>query len=247
MNKYQIQIDTSATSNVTTVSGSSGQPSIFKIAGNPFQVTAILGNRHRNIKEVSLKDAQIPIGWDNIRAPYNTFVINNIKYTVPPNNYTITTLITQLNNTITGSVGTFTVNQVTNVVTLTPVSGILTFSVPPLSLGYFLGFTDGQKGAPIVATNSFFINFDTYISIWIPELGSSSKDTSQTTFKIPVTATFGGVIQYLEASAWAQSVRFTDKGARPDRFTFVVLDRFGNIMSNGGLDWSLTLGIESDT
>lgn len=246
MNTYQIHIDTATATNVITMAGSAGQPTINKISGNPFNFTAILGDRHRTVRSVALKDAQIPIGWSNIRAPYNTFVLNTTTYTVPPGNYTIQTLVTQLNNTITGSVGNFTLDSTNNILTLTSVSGTLTFKVAPLSLGYFLGFTNGQTGTTIKAANTYFINFDTYVNVWITEVGTSAKDITQITYKIPNTSTFGNVIQYTESTAWKQCVRFTDRSNRLDRFTIKVLDRFGNIITNG-IDWALTLEIQSDT
>ena len=93
--KYQLHLDTSVSSNVQT----SGMPVVSKTDDNPFLTSILLYNNHRNVNTVELKSAEIPIGFYNIRSPYNTFVIDGITYTVPPGNYTIDTLIDAMNFT----------------------------------------------------------------------------------------------------------------------------------------------------
>jgi hypothetical protein len=245
MNKYQIHVDTAATSNVTTVTGSAGQASIYKMNGNPFQVTAILGNRHRAVRSVALKDAQIPVGFYNVRAPYNSFILNTTTYTLAPGNYNATTFINGLNALVTAGVGEFSIGPVSNKIQFVSASGSVTFAVAPLSLAALMGFTNGQVGASVTATNTYIINFDVYISIWIGEVGTASLDPSQITYKVPVTGGSGSILNYTEGSNWAQKVMFTDRSNRLDRLSVTVLDRFGNILNNNGLDWAFTLEIES--
>lgn len=259
MNKYQIHIDTASAQTVTSSTANSpGQPSISKVNGNPFQCTAILGNRHRAIRSAALKDAQIPVGFYNIRAPYNTIVLNGVTYGVIPGYYNIKDLITAINNAIDLNVGKFTNSPLGSTLysSLTfvvgPNGGTVKMTVAPLSLGYFLGFTDGQSAtntnSSITAPTGININFDTYVSIWIGEVGTASLDPQQITYKVPVIDnTYGAVIQYTEGSNWEQKVIYTSRSNRLDRLTITVLDRFGNILNNNGLDWSFTLEIESDT
>jgi hypothetical protein len=71
----QLHLDTSDDTRVT------------KQNGNPFNCNILLGNRHRALREISLQNAQIPIGFYNIRAPYNTFTYNSVNYTITPGNY----------------------------------------------------------------------------------------------------------------------------------------------------------------
>jgi hypothetical protein len=120
-------------------------------------------------------------------------------------------------------------------------------NVQPLTLLSFLGFTNGQVGTTIIGTNSYIINFDTYVNIWIQNLGTSSLDSQQITYKIPNTVGSGSIIQYTEASNWDQKIEVTDRSNRLDRLIVTVLDRFGNILNNNGLDWSFSLEITSDT
>jgi hypothetical protein len=210
-------------------------------------VTAILGNRHRAVRSAALKDAQIPVGFYNVRAPYNTMNVNSIIYTLPPGNYNMTSLVNTLNGVVTNAVGVFSNTSTTNKVNFVSNSGTATMNVAPLTLGYFLGFTDGQVGATITGTNSYIINFDTYISIWIQNLGTSSLDGQQITYKVPIIGGSGSITQYSQGQSWDQKVLVTDRSNRMDRLQIVVLDRFGNILNNNGLDWSFTLEIESDT
>jgi hypothetical protein len=247
MNTYQIHVDTASPGTVNTISGQVGQASISKLNGNPFQVTAILGNCHRAVRSAALKDAQIPVGFYNVRAPYNTMNVNSITYTLPPGNYNITSLINTLNGVVTNAVGVFSTTSTTNQVNFLSNSGTATMNVQPLTLGYFLGFTNGQVGTSITGTNSYIINFDTYVSIWIQNIGTSSLDAQQITYKVPITGGSGSITQYSQGQSWDQKVDVTDRSNRLDRLQIVVLDRFGNILNNNGIDWSLTLEIESDT
>ena len=247
MNTYQIHVDTASAGTVETYSGQVGQPSVLKQNGNPFQATVILGNRHRAVRSAALKDAQIPVGFYNVRAPYNTMNVNSIVYTITPSNYTLTSLTAALNNAVTNAVGTFSSSSVTNQFSFVSNSGTVTMNVQPLSLLSFLGFTNGQVGTAITGTNAYIINFDTYISIWIQNIGTSSLDGQQITYKVPVTGGSGSIIQYTESSNWEQKVLVTDRSNRLDRLIITIVDRFGNIINNNGLDWSMTLEIESDT
>jgi len=247
MNKYQIHVDTASAGVVQSYSGQVGQASISKENGNPFQVTAILGNRHRAVRSAALKDAQIPVGFYNVREPYNTMNVNSIVYTVPPGNYNLSSMTDALDTAVTYAVGSFGSTSVTSQFSFVSNSGSVTLNVQALSLLSFLGFTDGQFGSTILATNSYIINFDTYVSIWIQNIGTSSLDGQQITYKVPVTGGSGSIIQYTESSNWNQKVCVTDRSNRLDRLQIVVLDRFGNILNNNGLDWSFTLEIESDT
>ena len=251
MNTYQLHVDTGSSSNVETYSGQIGQASVYKQNGNPFQCTIILGNRHRAIRTAALKDAQIPVGFYNIRAPYNTITLNSTTYTVAPGNYNITSLINALNSQITNAVGVFATTSTTNQVSFTSNNGQVIIGVTPLSLGYFLGFTNGQTAAAtttsVTGTNSYITNFDTCFYIWIQNLGTSSLDGQQITYKIPNNTGSGSIIQYTEGSAWEQKIIVTDRSNRLDRLIITVIDRFGNVLNNNGIDWTFTLEVESDT
>lgn len=243
MNTYQIHVDTAASSTVTP----SGQATVTKIANNPFNCTVILGNRHRAIRSVSLKNAQIPVGFYNIRAPYNTMNVNSTSYTITPGNYSINSLIDAINSTITAPVGTFSVNGLLNTIQYSATSGVGSMNVQPLTLLSFLGFIDGQTGTTLYGVNSYIVNFDTYINIWIENLGTSSLEPKQVTFKVPLEVGNGSIMHWSENKQHVECVPVSDRSVRLDRLNIQVLDRFGNLINNNGIDWSFTIEIDANT
>ena len=240
---YQIHVDTGSASLVNPA----GQATVTKVGGNPFQCTVILGNRHRRIRSLALKNAQVPVGFYNVRAPYNTMNVNSIVYTLTPGNYSVTTLLNALNTTVTSAVGAFSPGALNNNIQFSSASGVATMNVQPLTLLSFLGFGDGQQGTAFYGAESYIVNFDTYLNIWIENLGTQSQEPSQITFKVPVTVGSGSIMHWAENTQNSQLVEVTDRGVRLDRLNIQVLDHFGNLLNNNGLDWSFTIEIEADT
>ena len=240
---YQIHVDTASAATVNP----NGQATVSKVAGNPFQCTVILGNRHRRIRSLALKNAQVPVGFYNVRAPYNTMNVNSVVYTVTPGNYSVTTLLNALNTTVTSAVGAFSSGALNNNIQFSSASGVVTMNVQPLTMLSFLGFTDQQQGTAFYGTNSYIVNFDTYMNIWIENLGTQSQEPRQITFKMPLTVGSGSIMHWAENSQNNQLVEVTDRGVRLDRLNIQVHDRFGNLLNNNGLDWSFTIEIEADT
>jgi hypothetical protein len=219
----------------------------------------VLGQPIRRIVSFALKAAEIPIGFYNIRAPYNTFTLNVASvattYTVPPGNYTATSLQGALNGLVTSLVGQFQLNTGTNIFTFVPSVNVgtntIVIPVTQRSLAYFLGFVNGQSGTynqNIVATNSYMINFDTYVNVYIENLRPSSMQPMvPVTFKIPITVQNGSIEYYFENTRFTQKIQTYDPDLRIDRLNIVVYDRYGNIINNNGVDWSFTLELEADT
>lgn len=244
---YQVHIDTS-----TTVSNS-----VQKFNNNPFQCTVLLGQTHRRVRKISLKSAEIPLSFYNIRAPYNVFqiIVGGVtySYTVAPGTYTTTTLLATLNTNINSSStypiagNPLTLNSGTNRITFANASSTIIVS-GPRSLGYFFGFVNGQSGTSIIATNAYNISLDNYLVLYIENLRPSSLEPNvPITFKIPVTSNPGYIQYYAEGSEWKQQIEIFDPNVRIDRLNITVLDRYGQQLDNNGVDWTFTLEIESDT
>ena len=177
---YQIHVDTSTTSSNT----------VYKYDNNPFNCSVLLGQTHRRLRSVTLKSAEIPLGYYNIRAPYNVFTYTTSdgtsNITLTPGNYTSSSILSSINAGIGGT--PLALNSGTNKVTYTNLSKTTTISAPPRSLASFLGFTDQQVGTTILATNSYNVSFDNYICIYIENLRASSLEPNvPITFKIPIT------------------------------------------------------------
>jgi len=247
MNTYQIHVDTAT---LATIGGANTSPIVSKIGSNPFQCSVLLGNRHRALHRAALKNAQIPVGFFNVRSPYNSIQIASNTFTIVPGNYTTpSTFLTALSNA-TSTNGTWAYLSNTNQLSFTSSIGSTTLTVPTgqsyPSLAQLIGFPASQSGSTITAPNSYTINFDTYLNIWIENFGPSSLEPSQITYKVPMNSLTGNVMYWNENSQFCQDLKITDRNARVDRLNVTVTDRFGNIPSNNGLDWSFTLEIESD-
>jgi hypothetical protein len=266
MNAYQIHVDTGILST-----------QVYKQNNNPFDCTYVFTQPHRRVRSAILRNIQIPIGWFNIRSPYNTIVINGTTYTLTPGYYaTINDVVTALNTLVTAGVGVFSVssnrvvftsaaasatitipnslyptvstytttgsNTVNQSTTVIPTTGYSTFP----SLTSILGFTNGQSGKPIIATNLYNLSYDLYCHVYIQNLAPSSQEAIQSTFKIPLTATFGG-IQSIDYSNNRQIVTVTDSSCIIDRLIIKIVDRWGNTLNNNGIDWSMTIEMCSDS
>jgi hypothetical protein len=253
---YQIHVDTALASNVQT----GGTAFIYKTNNNPFQCTINLGNRHRAVRTVTLKNAQIPIGFYNVRSPYNTFTLGGVTYTVNPGNYASISALSSASITPSGTyatlgaLGTWDASSVTNLITFTPVAGLGTCSFSGLAKNTFLTFLGfsltqnltGSSASPIVASYPYLLNWDNYISIWIENLGQSSLEPAQISFKIPLNGITSNVMYWSEGNQNTQVVDVTDRGVRVDRLNVTVLDRFGQIINNNGLDWSFSFDMLSE-
>jgi hypothetical protein len=203
-----------------------------------------------------LKAAEIPIAFYNIRAPYNVFTLTNngttTPYKITPGNYDAAGLKNALNTAVTSAVGIFSYDATILKYTFTTAAGVTSvIPVTQRSLAYFMGFVNGQtgtNGSAIVATNSYVINFDTYINVYIENLRPSSMQPMvPVTFKIPITSSYGNVEQYFEQTRFVQKIKTYDPDLRIDRLNIIVYDRYGNILDNNGVDWSFTLELEADT
>lgn len=260
LNTYQLHVDTGALQTTGGGQGGSGQNFVTKVNGNPFQCQVLLGNRHRTFRMVSLKNAQIPIGFYNVRAPYNTINLNSTVYTVIPGNYSSVTYLSALNAATStagnmSALGTWSFIGSTNQTQFIANSGNVTITFPTgltypsmISLLGFVPTTTATTtvGPSFVSTYSYILNFDHYINIWIENLGTSSLDPVQITYKMPVNVGSGSILHWTENTQNEQVICVTDSAARVDRLNIIVNDRFGQPLNNNGLDWSFTLEVKSD-
>jgi hypothetical protein len=129
------------------------------------------------------------------------------------------------------------------------------FSVIDTNLSkYILGFRGLYDGfinvvgfaQTYMATNSNWnLNFDNYISMYIPSLGSTSSMSNQLqTYKIPLNSVTNQVYFYQEGSSFRQWVDISDSNFTMSNITVIVLDKFGNNLNPNGLDFSFTLSLE---
>ena len=225
---------------------------------NPFNASFPVQHNIRDIKRISLKSAEIPVNFANIRYGLNTFTINmsstNYTITLNPNVYTsIATLCTDITNAFASSGMPYlpTFSATGSYVSIT-VSGNHPFSVVQTNMSrYVLGFNGIQSSSystnsVITAGYSYLLNVDNYISIYlanVPQTNSSCGGTLMS-FKIPVNCVNGVILIIGDQNSFQQSIDVTDPNFVLSALNVVVYDRFNNIIDNNGSDWSFTLQIE---
>jgi hypothetical protein len=244
--KVQIHVDTTNTTNVVA----SQQSAVVKINSNPFQCTYNFANQNRHARSISLQTAEIPQGFYNVRAPFNTLVINDTPRTITPGNYNSLTalnaaILVTAGSPALSSIGSF--SSTNGIVTFTSAGGSVTFGpVTRNSLLSFLGYTHTgttDLSTTQVASNPYTLTWDTYISIFIENIGTSSLENSLISFKIPLSSISNGTIFWSEMAQNKQIIQF-QAATRLSYLNIGVYDRFGNILNNNGLDWSMTLNVD---
>ena len=221
----------------------------------------------RKVKRVYLSSVEFPVGFSNVRTGCTDtlkYILNGTTYIIvlPEKNYvTIASLITDLNNqmimlTPVGSpilnVNYLQPNRLMfNFVGTAPTS----FSIIDTNLSkYILGFrglydgftnTVGYAQTYMALNSNWNLNFDNYISLYIPTLGSSSSMSNQLqTYKVPLNTVTNQVYFYQEGSSFRQWVDITDVNFTMSDFTVVVYDKFGLNLNPNGLDFSFSLSLE---
>ena len=243
----QIHVDTTNTTSVVA----SQQPAVVKVNSNPFQCTYNFSNQNRHARSISLQTAEIPQGFYNVRAPFNTLVINTTTYTITPGNYNSLTALNAAilvgGSSALSTIGSF--SSTNGIVTFTGAgnSNVRFDPVTRNSLLSFLGYTHtgttAANQSTITASNPYTLTWDTYISIFIENIGTSSLENSLISFKIPLSSITNGTIFWSEMSQNRQIIQF-QASTRLSYLNIVVYDRFGNILNNNGVDWSMTINVD---
>jgi len=241
MERIQIHIDTATTSDIT-----SSMPVVSLQNNNVFTGTYNLVSRNRFCRSISLKNAQIPIGFYNVRPGTNSITINGTTYYVTPGNYTGLVALnaaTLVGGAAMSSIGTFTLSGTLLVFTLAG-GGTPSLTVDPNSLMALLGFVQSPiNSSTYTATYTTTFNWDTYISMFIENIGPCSDENYKITFKIPLSNVANNVIYWDEYSQNEQKIQ-VNYNSRINHLNYSFIDRFGNILDNNGLNWSATIEVE---
>lgn len=234
---------------------------------NPFKASYSMNQTFRKVKRVYLSSVEFPVGFSNVRTgscDTLKYILNGTAYTVvlPEKNYTaIGTLLLDLNNQM--IMLSPNCAPILNVNYLQPnrllfnfMGSVATsFSIIDTNLSkYVLGFRGLYDSLPTTvgvsptynASNSNWnLNYDNYISLYIPSLGSSCSMSNQLqTFKIPLNTVTNQVYFYQEGSSFRQWIDICDSNFTMSNITVIVYDKFGNNLNPNGLDFSFTLSLE---
>lgn len=142
-------------------------------------------NVYTNPKYLRLRNIQFIKNIYNINSYSNVLKVDAVSYPLTNGNYSINTLITQLNGL--GSPLTFAFNSTTNKITATSAGAFtLDFTIGNQTLGYMLGFTTIAGGTVAIglstpATYQINLNYTSYCDIVSDTItrssGSSFGDT----------------------------------------------------------------------
>ena len=246
------------------------QALINKTNSTPFNCTLNLPYQLTKVKKIYLKSVELPVGFYNIRAENgsNTLTITiggtvTATITVTPAQYTITTLIAAINTALAATTA-FTVTNPSylpvfsvsnqNVVVTVPGQTLVNISLNNTVLtNIVLGFTANypsilQPFNYVVSPANYNLAYDTYISIYFPNVNALSvAATGQNmTFKVPFSGTNSTIFYNVENLSFAQYIELTESNFILSSIKLIVYDRFGYQINNNNLDWSFTLAFDRD-
>jgi len=214
-----------------------------KVSGTPFDCTVTLQQPLQKIRSVELVSAEVPIGFYNIREPYNYLLFWQGKTTIPDGYYSVTDIVTQCNAYI-PSAYTFSVSSLTGKLSLASTSTGTLYATP---LSMLLGFSSSTvTSTSWTASYPPNLAYDLYLNLHIKNLPTQSVSTVPCTFKIPVSVNNGQVQYYTEQSDFSQKIDVDDNKTVISFLQLRVLDVNGTALDNNGFDYSMTLRVVSD-
>lgn len=222
--------------------------SVDRASGTSHQFTYTLPYSIKNVKRITLLNAEIPNTCYNVRSPYNTFqfVRSSTTYTatVTEGVYTSTSLLLALATAMTatgaGTTFSFSSSSTTLKITMTATNSV---TVGDTFLSRSLGFTSGQQGTSITATNTYVIG-DMFLFIQIRNLPTNVISTASAQFRVPLTAD-SGYIQFFASSPSNEQFIVMDGNTSLGHLDICIVDQYGNAVSLNGAELSLFLRIDS--
>lgn len=232
--------------------------SIYSINnGNPFDASFSLTSNLKNVKKISLKSIEMPIAFTNVRTGLNDFTIRmlSVNYTVYLNSSVYTSATTLCSDLTTAfNSNSIPVKPVFSVVgnkIRITMTGSNLYSVIGSNFSrYVLGFINNQTSNPALGANStitaeynFLLNVDNYVNIYLENIPQSMTTSNNlfSSFKVPLNAVNNVVYFFGDESNFNQSIDLTDENAVISQIKIKIMDRFGNVLNNNGVDYSFSL------
>lgn len=234
---------------------------------DPFSCRFNFQTNLHNVSQISLKSLELPILFPNVRnsGSMNQFAITIsgtvYSVTLPTQNYvSIGTLCTDITTAFAGvtlpNSGVLTLSAgLTNVICSIVSQNVQTiFTINNTQLAfYILGFKNQSaqinttSGSNRTSTRnglcSFNLNIDNYLNILLSNVSASNNanaNGSPCSFKIPLNGLYNDILYLQENQTFKQFI--TLSGSNVLNYIKVsVTDRFGNILTNNGNDFSFTL------
>jgi hypothetical protein len=212
------------------------------------------------------------LGNNNIFQTQNAQVKKypiQINITVPIGNYTIDSLINYINSCIINLYTTYntqydafgttcpTLSKVlvaasssfpVGYIQLNVLSGV-NIQILPSSLNSMLGFINNQSATTtIIGPNFYNLYPDISIYLYFPNIPHNNThfNNQLISFKIPVTVGYQAIEFNQENINFAQYIEVSDKTFILTNIQLLFYDRLGNPLINNNLDYTFTLGIETE-
>lgn len=222
--------------------------SLDRSSGSSHNFVYRLPTNIKNVKRLSLLNAEIPLTSYTVRSGVNntfTFIRSSTTYTatVTEGYYSASTLLTALATAIaaadTSTTASLAISTTTLKITLAASNSI---TISDTILGEQLGFTAGQSGTTITATNAYVIG-DSHLFIQLKNLTTNMISAVPAHFRIQLTADVG-YLQFYDGSQNPQQVD-TD-GSTLNHLEVALVDSLGYSLSLNGAEWSLLLEVKYD-
>lgn len=243
---------------------------------NPYTVQFNLTDKIRNVRRVTLKSAEIPISFGQLRGASSNLVnsymqvaINGTTYsfTMSSRTYTsIDALLTDLNSSWTTYVGTpsgaggtwstYTTSDgaanTFRVQLAFPTNTTCVWTDTPFSrcvLGIISQYDSITNNTGMIASGNYNLAPDNFIVMSIAQLPivAYSANGKPVTFKIPLTDSYGSVNFYSDRNNFEQFVEMpVSQQFILDKLDVTITDRWGLNLNPFYTDYSFSLQVEYD-
>ena len=224
-----------------------------------FNATFNLPKTYTKIKNIHIKNVELPIFFPNIRSGNLSnnlqFSINSVNYstTITEKNYTtIGALLTDLNtdiaSTLTASGFTLVLSTgIKNNLIITMTGALTNLTIKNTTLSIILGL-NGATTSSLIYTclNSFNINYDLYVLMSFDNIPSvfSSSGNIRSALKIPLGTNYANINYYFShRSDKDMSLIVYDENFIFQNLQIKFYDRFGYLLSNNNVDYSFTISL----
>ena len=224
-----------------------------------FNATFNLQKTYTKIKNIHIKNVELPICFPNIRSGNLSnnlqFSINSVNYstTITERNYTtISALLTDLNTaiatTLTSSGFTLVLSTgIKNNLIVTITGALTNLTIRNTTLSIILGLNGATTSSlSYTSPNSFNINYDLYVLMSFDNIPSvfSSSGNIRSALKIPLGTNYANINNYFShRSDKDMSLIVYDANFIFQNLQIKFYDRFGYVLSNNNVDYSFTISL----
>lgn len=240
--------------NIDLFINSANRDLLNSISSTDFRINVINPAKSK-ILLCGLKSVTFPNGLYNVQESVIEITDSlGLEFiTIPKGNYTSTSLATLIENNLNAlAVDTYTVTIINNKFTIT--SSFPGFVLNPnLLISELLknmGFESetSYAGASITAPNIYDLSGIKNLFIKISQISAFIRNSFNIkyNFKFDVTCEFGKIIFFSNESKYLQEYDVSaDNLVNNSYFDIQLVDEYGNVVDNNGLDWNFTIKLST--